>query len=118
MLRVGDSNVVETSIKARTIAIYSIVIRNAIRKRTIEVLRRISSLRIVIFVIIDVRSTSIEALNISEILLETSLVRELLIISFNRKSAIINEYRPSHINIKDVIVFAFLKIKKYYNLRY
>ena len=102
--------------KARTIVVYSVVIRNTVRKRTTEVLRRILSLRVVILVVIDVRSTSTEALNVLEILLETPLVRELLIISFNRKPAIINEYRSSYINVKDVIAFAFLKIKKYYNL--
>ena len=29
-----------------------------------------------------------------------------------------NEYRPSHINVKDVIAFAFLKMKEYYDSRY
>ena len=31
---------------------------------------------------------------------------------------VINEYRSSHIDIKNVIVFAFLKIKKVYNARH
>ena len=29
-----------------------------------------------------------------------------------------NKYRPVHINTKDIIVFAFLKIKEIYDLRY
>ena len=31
---------------------------------------------------------------------------------------VINEYRPFYIDIKNVIVFAYLKIKKAYNARY
>ena len=31
---------------------------------------------------------------------------------------LISNYRPAYINIKDAIIFALLRIKKYYNSRY
>ena len=34
------------------------------------------------------------------------------------RSTYINKYRPAYINVKDIIAFALLKIKKIYNSRY
>ena len=54
------------------------------------------------------------------------LVKSSILIFFAKKTSfnetsyiiIINEYRPSHIDVKNVIAFAFLKMKKTYNARY
>ena len=61
--------------------------------------KEISSRRVIIFV----RSSA--------------FVRETSFIETSR-IVIMDEYRPSHIDVKNVIVFAFLKIKKVYNARY
>ena len=47
----------------------------------------------------------------------TSFVKETPFIVISR-IIIMNEYRSSHIDIKNVIVFAFLKMKKIYDTRY
>ena len=96
-------------------------------------IKKPSSLRIVIFVRLStfVRSPIFIEKAISLVKKTPSirvviLIRSSIFIFFVRETpfietsriVIINEYRSSHINVKNVIVFVFLKMKKAYNARH
>ena len=113
------------------ITVYSIIIRSAIVENDFAINRnRMSSFKVVIFVVRKLTFyQTITFMKVTFFARETSsrkiiiLVRSSIFIketSFIEISRIVimNEYRSSHINIKDVIVFAFLKMKKAYNARY
>ena len=70
-------------------------------------INRISSFKIIILVKRELITSS----------KETFSVKKISFIEISR-IVIINEYRPSHINIKNAIAFAFLKMKKVYNIRH
>ena len=88
------------------IIIYFIIIKSVIVENDSSV-NRISSLKIVIFV-------KKKLITFVEI---TFFIKEISFIEISR-IVIVNEYRSSHINIKNVIVFVFLKMKKVYNARH
>ena len=110
MLRINDLDSfiskVTSKIKNVTIKTYSVIIKNAIIENDSSI-NRISSPK----VIISVRKKLITFTK------ETFFIKE---ISFNETSRVVvmNEYRSSHIDVKNVIVFAFLKMKKVYDARY
>ena len=105
---------VYSTAKTVTITIYFVIIKNAIVGNDF-LINRISLFKVVIFV-----RSSIATFSIRELITftkETFSVREISFIETSR-IAIINEYRPSHMNVKDVIVFISLKIKEVYNARH
>ena len=122
MLRIKNLELIISKTKIVTITVYSVIIKSVIVEndsrtffireltfrqvitftKTTPFIKKPSSFKIIIFVksstfIFSARETSF--IEISRI-------------------AIMNEYRSSHINIKNVIAFASLKMKKVYNARY
>ena len=57
-------------------------------------------------------------INRFEILITVIIIAHLIIAKAFRRFAIISEYRPYYINIKDAITFISLRINKYYNVYY
>ena len=85
---------------------YPIITKSVIVENDFSIIR-ISSLRVVI----SVKKKLITSAEVTFFIRKTSFIEVSRIV-------IMNEYRPSHINIKNVIVFAFLKMKKVYNARH
>ena len=139
MLRINDFDLIISKVKNVTIITYSVIIRNVIVENDSSV-SRMPSPRIVIFIklLISIKElTSRQAVIFMKI---TSFARETpshkTVISVKSSTfaktsiaketsfietfhiATINEYRSFHIDIKDVIAFASLKMKKIYNARH
>ena len=118
LLRINnpDSSASKTTSKTKnvTITIYPAIIRSATAENDIfiETGNDSSTNRISLFkIIISIRRELITSPK------ETFFIKETPFIETSR-IVIMNEYRPSHIDIKNVIVFAFLKMKKVYNARH
>ena len=123
LLRIENTDVTKT--KTVTIAAYSAIIRNATAGNDSST-NRISSPKVVIsvrsptatfFVRELITKKTFSAKKLITFTKETSSIRETSFIETSR-IVIMNEYRPSHINVKNVIAFAFLKMKKIYDARY
>ena len=115
LLRIKDFDLIisEITSKARTVTIivYFVIIKSVIVGNGPSISRsKMSSLRIVIFVKSSTAIFYIKG-SISITFIETSFTATSRIV-------IINEYRLSHIDIKNAIAFASLKIKKVYNTRH
>ena len=128
-----DSIISKTRIitKAKTVIIimFFIIIKNAtaVKETSLINRRKISFLKVVILV-----KSSIFVKKTTFFIKETPSFKIIILIrsstfiffvketSFNKTSCIvfINEYRSSYIDIKNVIVFAFLKMKKVNNARH
>ena len=125
LLRINDSDstISKTKIitiitchvaKNVTIITYSVIIKSIVVEND-SLVSRMSLFKVVIFVksttsveevIFFIKKiTSRQSVTLSKITIVTSI-------------AVMNEYRLSHIDIKNVIVFASLKMKKIYNIRY
>ena len=93
------------------ITIYFIIIKSAIVENDPSINRnKILSFRIVISV-----KSSIVTFYIRDSTSITSIKTSFITIS---RIVIINEYRSSHIDVKNAITFAFLKMKKVYDMRH
>ena len=115
LLRIKDFDLIisEITSKARTVTIiaYFVIIKSAIVGNGPSISRsKMSSLRIVIFVKSSIAIFYIKG-SIFITFIETSFTATSHIV-------IINEYRLSHIDVKNAITFASLKIKKIYNTRH
>ena len=127
MLRIENIDV--TKIKTITIIIYLVIIRSAIAEtspatKTSSInQRKIPSPRVIISIKSSTafsyikKSTFITFIETTFFVKKTSFIETSLDTRFARIIAI-NEYRPSHIDVKIVIAFAFLKMKKVYNARH
>ena len=116
-----DSIILKTKTVMKTrviiIAVYSVIIKNAIVENdsTTFFVKEISSLKVVIFV----KSSTFAEKTIFFIKkLTFHQANTFIKVTIAFRVAVINEYSPFHIDVKNVIVFAFLKIKKIYNARH
>ena len=118
-----------------TVTTYSVIIRSAtvetslakkissINQRRIPSSRMVISIRLSIFFVKEL--TSRQMVTLMKIIffvrsstsVKTSIAKKTPFIAISR-IAIINEYRSSHIDVKNAIVFASLKMKKFYDTRH
>ena len=125
MLRINDLDSFTSKIKIITITtypaaknviitIYFIIIRSAAAEND-SLINRTPSFKIVIPVKKKLITFTKKTFFVREIFsIETFREHDIRLIYV----VVINEYRPSHIDVKNVIVFASLKIKKIYNARH
>ena len=114
MLRINDLDSFISKARNVTIIVYFVIIKSVVVENDIFIeieidllINRISSLRVVIFVKKELITSSKKTFFIKE----TSFIEIFRIV-------IMNEYRSFYINIINVIVFAFFKMKEIYNIQY
>ena len=129
MLRIKNIKLVISKTRIVIITIYFVIIKSAIAENDFSV-NRISSFKVVVSVksstfitlstFAEGATFSIRKLIIRQFIIFTKATFFVKETSFNKtfRIATMNEYRSSHINIKNVIVFVFLKMKKAYNARH
>ena len=121
LLRIENIDIIKT--KTVMITVYPVIIRSAtvetssVIKNPSIIRRRITSLKVIISI-----KSSIVTFYAKDLISITSIettfsAKETSFIETSR-IAIMNEYRPSHIDIKNVIAFTSLKMKKIYDIRH
>ena len=139
LLRIDDFDSITSKTRNVTITAYSVITKNATAENDSSI-NRMSSFKIIIFIKSSIfvrKLTSRQAVTFikttfsaketpshktiisvkSSTFAKTSIVRETSFIVISH-IVIMNEYRSSHIDIKNAIVFAFLKMKEVYDTRH
>ena len=121
MLRIENIDITKTKIV--TIIVYFIIIKSVTVETSpaienpLIIRRKITSSRVIISIKSSIATFYVKGSTFITFIETTSFVKETFFIETFR-IVIMNEYRPSHIDVKNVIVFVFLKMKEAYNIRY
>ena len=121
LLRIENIDVTKT--KTVTITIYPVIIRSAIVETSLVIKnplinrRKMTSLKVIISIKSSIATFYVKDLTFITFIKTTFFAKKTFFIVISR-IVIMNEYRSSHIDIKNAIVFVSLKMKKVYDTRH